>query len=208
MENVVYQFHISAMDTAKLLPQVSCALEKRTELISRARFPDLWKRTDKLHASVKGKTRSRRRAKLLGIVNVVLFGFLILTELLGQQRPLPLIVGGIAIAVGTLVLCSSGKTNKNRFDKSAKKLLEQKNTIVPGQFQVLFSAIGVELHAEAEGTSEVVVYDDFEYVIETADLFLLTFKDRVTVLQKQELSNGSVDDFRSFLLNKVKLVNI
>lgn len=46
MADTDYIFHISPYDTEKLLPQVSRALEKRTEMVSRERFPGLWKHTD------------------------------------------------------------------------------------------------------------------------------------------------------------------
>ena len=39
MADTDYIFHISPYDTEKLLPQVSRALEKRTEMVSRERFP-------------------------------------------------------------------------------------------------------------------------------------------------------------------------
>ena len=39
MADTDYIFHISPYDTEKLLPQVSRALEKRTEMVSRA----LWR---------------------------------------------------------------------------------------------------------------------------------------------------------------------
>ncbi len=42
MADTDYIFHISPYDTEKLLPQVSRALEKRTEMVSRERFPGLW----------------------------------------------------------------------------------------------------------------------------------------------------------------------
>ena len=47
MADTDYIFHISPYDTEKLLPQVSRALEKRTEMVSRERFPGLWKHTDR-----------------------------------------------------------------------------------------------------------------------------------------------------------------
>ena len=44
-----FDFHITSYDTEKLLQQVSEALEKRTELRSRERYPALWENIDISH---------------------------------------------------------------------------------------------------------------------------------------------------------------
>ena len=59
MASADFIFHLTPYDTRKLLPQVSKALEKRTELLSRQRYPGLWKQTDRLNARAKGRSRSR-----------------------------------------------------------------------------------------------------------------------------------------------------
>ena len=43
MADTDYIFHISPYDTEKLLPQVSRALEKRTEMVSRERLRYVWR---------------------------------------------------------------------------------------------------------------------------------------------------------------------
>ncbi len=58
MNEVRFVFRLTAYDTAALQPQVSRALEKRNEMVSRAKYPFLWKRKDKLKA--KGKARPER----------------------------------------------------------------------------------------------------------------------------------------------------
>ena len=55
MADTDYIFHISPYDTEKLLPQVSRALEKRTEMVSRERFPGLWKHTDRFRSMARGR---------------------------------------------------------------------------------------------------------------------------------------------------------
>ena len=47
MGNENYVFRLTTYDVQQLLPQVSKALEKRTELISRERYAKLWKGIDK-----------------------------------------------------------------------------------------------------------------------------------------------------------------
>lgn len=50
-----FVFRLTAYDTKALLPQVSRALELRNEIVSRAKYPFLWKAKDKRAA--KGKDR-------------------------------------------------------------------------------------------------------------------------------------------------------
>lgn len=46
MADIPFRFEIRPYDTGKLLPQLSRALEFRTELYSRQRLPLLWRWTD------------------------------------------------------------------------------------------------------------------------------------------------------------------
>ena len=46
MKNENYIFLISSYDIDHLLPQVSKALEKRHEIISRERYPSMWQFID------------------------------------------------------------------------------------------------------------------------------------------------------------------
>lgn len=56
-------FRLTSYHTDKLLPQVSRALELRNEIVSRAKYPFLWKRKDKLKAKGKERPgRARQRA--------------------------------------------------------------------------------------------------------------------------------------------------
>ena len=46
----IFSFQITALDSTALYPQVSRALEKRAELLSRQKYPRMWKLTDKLNS--------------------------------------------------------------------------------------------------------------------------------------------------------------
>ena len=48
MAKAQYNFQITPYDTEGILQQVSKALEKRTEFVSRERYPGLWENIDKL----------------------------------------------------------------------------------------------------------------------------------------------------------------
>ena len=50
-----YIFRLTAYNAKKLLPQVSRALEERNEMVSRAKYPFLWRHKDKLAAKGKAK---------------------------------------------------------------------------------------------------------------------------------------------------------
>ena len=58
MPNASYIFQISAYDPDRLLPQVRKALEKSTELLSRKRFPRMWKFTDACNGMVVGRKKA------------------------------------------------------------------------------------------------------------------------------------------------------
>lgn len=202
METAIYIFQISPYDTSSILPQVSKALDKRTELVSRERYPGLWTQTDKLNAMSQGRTRSRLRTRVTSLIFLALGIFLFVPGLVKPQELLvPLIAGGIGIIAGICGLWRSRKHKKNPFDEAAKKLLAEKSDIQPGQYQVLFSAENMII-AE-RGKTEHIPYSKFECAVETADIFLLTFDERVTVLLKRDLSKGSIDDFVGFISEKV-----
>lgn len=198
-----YDFQITPYDTAALLPQVSEALEKRTELVSRNRYPGLWENIDKLNAMSKGKRRNRLRAKIIGIICLVLGIFLLIPGLMEpQELPVPLIAGAFATVIGIVYLYGS-RNKKNPFDQSANLLLMGKDTISAKQ-SIVVSFSETEMGIRADGKdSQHVPYHDFESIIETSDLFLFVHDTRVTVLQKKDLASKTADDFRQFISQKV-----
>ena len=66
-----YEFQLSPYDGASLVPQVSCALEKRTESISREKYPKMWKITDHFNSKKVSEIvlkRRRLRYRVYGIL--------------------------------------------------------------------------------------------------------------------------------------------
>lgn len=204
MENTNYTFQITAYDIEKLLPQVSKALEKRTELVSREQYPGLWKHTDKLNTMVSESARGGLSTKIKSILLLALGVFLFVPGLVKPQELLvPLIGGAVAICMGISGLWRSRKHKSNPFDKSAKLLLEGKDNISAEQSVVVsFAETGMTIPAE-NASSEFVPYSNFECVIETADIFLFVYGERVTVLQKTHLTTGNVDYFSNFISEKI-----
>lgn len=202
MEN--YNFQITPYDTESLLQQVSKALEKRTEFVSRERYPSLWENIDKLNAVSKGKRRSSLRSKVMSIICLVLGVFLFVPGLMKPQELLvPLLVGAFAIVIGIVYLYIGRKGKKNPFDKSARLLLMGKDTISAKQsIMVSFSESGMEIRAD-DKESQHIPYSDFESMIETEDLFLFVHDTRITVLQKKDLTSNDITDFRNFISRNV-----
>ena len=204
MENENYIFQISPYDINCLLTQVSKALEKRTELISRERYPDMWQFTDRMNTAAQGKSRSSFRTKLLSIVCLVAGIFLLVPGLIKPQELfMPLLAGTAALMIGIVGLWCSRKNKKNPFDKSAKLLLTGKDVIPEGQaITVIFSDNGMTIPADNNNT-EFVSYNDFECAIETTDAFLFVYGDRVAVLQKKDLTTDNLKDFSNQISEKV-----
>lgn len=73
-----YEFQLSPYDGASLVPQVSCALEKRTESISREKYPKMWKITDHFNSKKVSEIvlkRRRLRYRVYGILLIIMGAF-------------------------------------------------------------------------------------------------------------------------------------
>lgn len=110
MDQNLFTFQISPLPEA-YIPQLVYALEMRTELLSRVKFPGMWKHTDRLKQIPKVK-KSPLRTKLLGIFNLALGIFLFVP---GVMKPkelfVPLIVGAIGIGAG-IALCFGARLKR------------------------------------------------------------------------------------------------
>ena len=207
MHTIRYGFQVGVADVDELLPQVSRALEKRTELLSRRRYPRLWERTDRLNPAAQGqRRRGRLRSRIMSAVCLLLGVFLFVPGSMAfHELTVPFFAGAAAIAMGVGGLWFNRKKRKNAFEKSAKKLLAGRASLEQGRYEVLFSAQEMAITDRAENKCEYIPYSDFECVIETEALFLLFFCARVSVLLKRDLCMGSEADFRSFLSEKTVL---
>ncbi len=204
MADASYIFEISPYDTTRLLPQLSKALEKRTELISRERYPGMWKQTDRLSDASQGKTRSGRRSKLMSVLCLSVGIFLLVPGLVKPQELFgPLLVGAAAVIYGIVGLWRGRKNRKNPFDKSAELLLSGKDTISDGEtVTVSFTEDGMTIPKD-DGSVELVPYSDFECAVETADALLFVYGERVTVLQKRDLTTDNLSELSKLLAEKV-----
>ncbi len=110
----------------------------------------------------------------------------------------PLIGGIVGVLAGVFTLwnCGAKKRQSKRFDEAAKTLLTNLETLQSGQ--VHFTQDGMKIENQ-----EIVAYSNFDYVCETSDIFLLTWSEKVIVLQKKDMI-GEKSQFSSFLQSQIK----
>ena len=198
-----YLFQISSYDISRLLPQVSKALETRSEHLSRERYPKMWRSIDRLPSPSRGAKRSRLRTRLFSILCLAAGIILVVPGLMEPKELLvPLVVGAAAIVLGITRLWLTRKNRENPFDRSARLLLEGKDQTPESPAPVVsFSDQGMTF-SEKDKT-EFVPYSDFESAWETEDTLLLVFGQRVTLLQKRDLVQGDFSGLSRLLAEKV-----
>lgn len=214
MEGIGYIFQVSDLDTEALMPQVSKALEKRLEIRSRQMIPKMWNTTDKLNeanrASEEEVKRRRTRKKIWGLILMVLGVIVFVPGIVEPEgNTLLMIVGAIAIIVGFFNFCTSGSITQNtdKFDKAAREFLAgHKESIKNQDVQICFSDEEmVTVTGELEELNQdAVVYNQVEFVIETKDIFLVIHENRGVVLQKKDITLGTIDEFREFANENIK----
>ncbi len=189
-----FLFELTSYDAPELLSQVARALEKRTEVKSREKLPGLWQKTDALRAKHPEGVRHPKRKRFFSWILVVLGLFLFIPGLTDPKNlPGPLIAGAAALLVGGFFLLG---TRTNRFERSAQRLLKPLKK-VRMYLKVRFAPEGIYLHEQ-----ECISYKKCDCCVETEDLFLLTFENRVTVLKKTDLVEGDLPDLIAFLKEK------
>lgn len=176
MKQNSYVFRITPMGE-EYLPQISYALEKRTEKLSRNQYPGIWKTTDKLRASVKEPSRGRKMFRKLLSIFCLCCGILLFVP--GLMKPeelrIPLFAGAIGIGTGVGGLLRGKIKRKNPFDKSARLLLAQRKTT--DDAKAAFREDGMMI--VAGGSEELISYDKLEYMWDWKDHKYLKLGSRV-----------------------------
>ncbi len=202
-----FTFQLSKYDQDDMEAQVSKALEKRTELSSRRTLPGLWRAIDRLDGPKAPKPVLRRRAtryKIYGVVLLALGIFLLVPGLTEPKELLvPLITGAISVLLGFMYLIPRREKPSQQFHAAAGELLAGVQAVeVVGNRPILvhFGPDGMMLP-----DGKVIPYACFDAVVETESIYLLTWKERVTVLQKRDLRAGTQEGFLCFLEEKTQL---
>lgn len=198
-----FVFELTGYQDETFKTQVSRVLEKRTELISRNKYPGLWKYTDKLNSKDKApeEVMKNRRGRYMvyGIILLLLGLFLFIPSLLKPKEMLiPLLVGASAVGYGILNIKSGIKSKKvkpSSFDKAAMKLYSEYENI--SSVTVTFTDDKVRLPGEV-----TIDYSEIEKVFITEDFFIMFWNERITVLQKKDLCSLSMEEFISFITLK------
>ena len=208
MEEKIFTFRISNYDINTLQPQLSLALEKRSALLSRERYPQLWAATDKLNAQNEARNYKPMLSRGKSILFLILGIILVVPGLMNPQEMLVLLLFGIVgLFAGIRGLTDTGnsmlKRMKKRFNLSAKQLLAGKDRLTEKDFvDITFNEEGISYPA-SESETESISFDAFESVIEAEDLYLIVFDTNVTVLQKADLQGEDVEGFNQFLSKKI-----
>ena len=96
-----------------------------------------------------------------------------------------------------------------QFERAALRILTRWQNLPEGvRLRAVFSAEGMALSEEGQQGAAEVPYERFERVIETSDLFLMIFAGNVTVLQKKDLTVGSLSAFQSFLKERMEYIPV
>ena len=203
MEQKNYAFRITTMGE-EYLPQISYALQKRTELLSRQQYPGMWKATDKLQSSVREPSKGRKIFRKLLSIFCLCCGILLFVPGLMEPEELkvPLIAGAIGIGTGIGGLLRGKIKRKNPFEESARLLLEQRKTT--DDATVAFDEIGMTI--AAGGGEELIPYNKMEYIVEAEGMLLLTFDEKVIAVKRDDMVCGEMEDFRSFITERIKFV--
>ena len=207
MGEIEFIFQVKEYDAEALLPQVSKALRRRMELRSQQLRPG---KPNPAEMTEQQRRKARIMDIVLGIVWLAVGIYFLVSGFGGSERStLSLIIGAIGIFVGAKKLIPQRKpsANQEKYDKAAKEFLDSHKENLDGvENQVCFSdeEMIIVTGALEDLDQEAVAYDDVEFAMETEDIFLLVHDGRGVMLQKKDITLGSVEEFRDYLVCHLK----
>lgn len=207
MEQSQFLFRCRPLTGQDLVPQIAAALERRTEQISRERYPGMWRCTDQLNAGRRKKPlMTPKRQKWTSLV-LMLLGLMLLVPGLAHpgENVLLLVFGGLGVAFGFMELMGSRHAPKSRFQLAAQHLLATRGLVGDDELRVVFQEEAMAI--QSPGENDTVPYDRFQYVLETADTFLITYGDQVLLLLKRDLT-GDQEAFTRFLRQRATYLEV
>lgn len=218
MDEIQFIFQVENVDKEGLLAQVSTALEKRLEIRQQQikpqkNMPDMSNMTEEQKQDY--FKRQRKYKIFWGIVILALGIYMVLANIKNPAAGVTqLVVGVFAIIMGIYYLLFGGKQkkakqlkDKSKFVNAAAEFLDEqvKHTGEKKVQIAFFEEEMVTITGELdELDQDAVAYSDMECALEGPDMFLLTYNNRGVLLQKKDLTMGSVEEFRAFLLRSVK----
>ena len=206
MGEIEFIFQVKEYDTEALLPQVSKALQRRLELRNQQLRPG-----KAVPAEMTEEQRKRAKIKniIVGIIWLVVGIYLLFSGIVkGEGGKWNVIIGAVAAFVGVKGLLPQRKLpNTEKFEKAAQEFLdEHKGVADDKERQVCFSdeEMIVVTGALEDLDQEAIPYEDVEFAMETEDIFLLVHGGRGVLLQKSDLTLGTVEEFRDYIDSHVK----
>lgn len=177
--------------------ELARALKARTEHLSRGAMPGAWRITDSLRSVARPK--KQRKGLLWALLLMGLF--LLCTGIRSPEEMLiPMLIGLISMLYALKRLFASGKHTDKQFKRAALILLEKlRRAEMAEDMRVVFDGNGMAV--STQGSTRSVPYDDFELLVETPRLYLFTYRQQATVLQKKDLTAGA-GDFTAFFAKK------
>lgn len=186
-----YIFSPTACESG-LEEELAAALEKRTEVISRASFPNMWEKTDALNRyAARGRTQNGLFRKILSWILILAGLFLAIPGMMEpEELRTPLVLGIFFVLLGLLSLLGRRLVRKDAsFRRAAAKLLKTTSGLDAVSVQVVFNDEGMSIITQDDACS--VPYAEMEMRIETPQLYLLTYGGKATLLQKKDLSGDA-----------------
>ena len=187
---------------AGLEEELAAALEKRMEIFSRASLPGMWKKTDALNRyAARGSGRKGVLRKILPWVLILAGLFLTIPGLMEpKELRTPLIAGAFFMLLGvSSLLRQRPARRKGSFRQAAAGMLQNTAALATMSVQVVFDGGGMKVITQEDERS--VSYAEMEMLIETPQLYLLTYGGKATLLQKKDLS-GDAAAFTALLASR------
>lgn len=207
---MTFQFHttpVTEEEKAVFTPQLAMALDKRLELHSRRTMPGLWSVTDRLNSMPRTSEavlkRRQVRYRIYGVVLLVLGLFLLIPGLMEPQELAGLLaVGALCVVSGILYLRPRRRDPHRRERRQAEQLLT--TMADSGGADVAFDRNGVTIRTEA--SQRRISDTDMNAVIETEDLFVLSFsRTSALILKKKDMTAGDPAVFLHDLAERTAL---
>lgn len=204
---MTFQFHttpVTEEEKAVFTPQLAMALDKRLELHSRRTMPGLWSVTDRLNSMPRASEavlkRRQVRYRIYGVVLLVLGLFLLIPGLMEPQELAGLLaVGALCVVSGILYLRPRRRDPHRRERRQAEQLLT--TMADSGSGEVTCAEEGVS--ARAGKSLQQISYEEMNAIIETEDLFVLSFsKTNALILKKRDMTEGEPAAFLPFLAER------
>ena len=154
-----------------------------------------------LYSREQKKQKHRIRARIMSILNLIL-GLILLIAGIVEPRNLMLIMVG---AVGLLSAYNGfwHSRKKPAYCDTADALLDENAAVDFDRYAVLFLDSAMEVADKVQKSRTQYPYREFECLLETESLYLISFSKQGLFLWKSDLLEGEPEEFSQFIRQKV-----